>query len=284
MSQAKILDGKQLAAQIRQQIKQKTDARREKNLRPPGLAVILVGSHPASQIYVRNKRVACEEVGFHTLSYDLPENTSEAALCELIEQLNHDPAIDGILVQSPLPSHINEYHIIDTIRPDKDVDGFHPDTLGRLVQRRPVLRPCTAWGVVTLLEHYHLANKGLVATVVGASNNVGRPLALELLLMGATVTMCHRFTKDLITPIRQADLLVVAIGKPQVIQSEWIKPGAIVIDVGMNRRADGTLQGDIDFESAKHIAGWITPVPGGVGPMTIAILLQNTLLAAEQLH
>jgi len=281
---AQIIDGKTIAATLRQDIKQRVDLRLDKNLRPPGLAVILVGTDPASQVYVGSKRKACEEVGFKSLAYDLPASTSAEELLKLIDELNADETIDGILVQLPLPAHIPSETVIERIRPDKDVDGFHPYNIGRLSIRQPVLRSCTPRGVMTLLENTGVPIRGLDAVVVGASNHVGRPMALELLLAGCTVTVCHRFTKDLESHVRGADLLVVAVGKPSIVRGEWIKEGATVIDIGINRNEQGKLVGDIDFETARQRAAWITPVPGGVGPMTVATLLQNTIEAAESLH
>lgn len=281
---AQIIDGKATAAQVRQQIKQRVDQRLAAGKRPPGLAVVLVGDNPASQVYVGSKRKSCAEVGFKSLSYDLPDTTTEAELLALIEQLNQDPDIDGILVQLPLPAGIAPEIIIEAIHPSKDVDGFHPYNIGRLALRQPVLRPCTPKGVMTLLEGTGVALKGLEAVVVGASNIVGRPMGLELLLAGCTVTVTHRFTKDLEAHVRRADLLVVAVGKPNFIPGEWIKPGAIVVDVGINRLDDGKLVGDVAYDGASQRAGWITPVPGGVGPMTVCTLLENTLQAAEELH
>jgi methylenetetrahydrofolate dehydrogenase (NADP+)/methenyltetrahydrofolate cyclohydrolase len=279
-----ILDGKAIAARLRQKIAVEVQQRLSKGLRAPGLAVVLVGQDPASEVYVRNKRLACAEVGMLSFSYDLPATTTEAELLNLIDQLNVDPKIDGILVQLPLPKTMDENQILDRIHPDKDVDGFHPYNLGRLVQRRPLLSPCTPHGIMTLLEHTNENLAGKHAVIVGASNIVGRPMALELLLKKCTITVCHRFTKNLSELIGMADIVVVAIGSPGVIQSEWIKPGAIVIDVGINRAADGKIIGDIDFATAKTRASWITPVPGGVGPMTVATLLSNTLFAANELH
>ena len=281
---AKIIDGKAIAAQVRQNVKQRVDHRIKQGQRAPGLAVVLVGSDPASQVYVNNKRKSCAEVGFVSKSFDLPADTSEEALLELIDQLNADAEIDGILVQLPLPQHIDSEKVIERIDPNKDVDGFHPYNIGLLVQRIPKLRPCTPWGVMTLLEHTGEQIRGMDAVVVGASNIVGRPMGLELLLAGCTVTTCHRFTRDLEGKVRAADLVVVAVGKPNFIPGEWIKEGAIVIDVGINRLESGKLCGDVDFEGARRRAGWITPVPGGVGPMTIATLLQNTLYVAESLN
>jgi methylenetetrahydrofolate dehydrogenase (NADP+)/methenyltetrahydrofolate cyclohydrolase len=242
--------------------------------------VILVGDDPASEIYVRNKRTACEECGFVSVSHDLPHSTTQTELLSLIEKLNRDPAIDGILVQVPLPDHIDERKVIETITPEKDVDGFHPYNVGRLALRIPLMRPCTPYGVIKLLEHTDVAAKGRHAVIVGASNLVGRPMALELLLAGATVTVCHRFTTDLRPHVEQADILVVAVGKPGIVPGEWVKPGAVVIDVGITRMPDGKLKGDVQFEAARERASWITPVPGGVGPMTVAILMKNTLESA----
>ena len=242
-----------------------------------------MGSDPASEVYVRNKCRACEEVGILSRAYNLPKTSTEAALLALITQLNADPFIDGILIQLPLPPHIQTDAVLEQIDPKKDVDGFHPYNLGRLLQRRPHLRPCTPFGVMTLLANNQLSVEGLHAVVVGASNIVGRPMALELLLAKATVTLCHRFTKKLSEHLRTADIVIAAIGNPGIIQSKWIKPGAIVIDVGINRLPDGSLIGDIEFASAKERASWITPVPGGIGPMTVAMLLSNTCQAAGYL-
>jgi methylenetetrahydrofolate dehydrogenase (NADP+)/methenyltetrahydrofolate cyclohydrolase len=278
---AKILDGKAIAVDLRQQIKSRVDKRIAEGLRRPGLAVILVGENPASQVYVRNKRKSCEEVGFLSTSHDLPATTTQEALLALIDQLNADETIDGILVQLPLPDHINEESVIERILPTKDVDGFHPYNVGRLVLRMPVLRSCTPKGVMTLLERTGQKLEGLDAVVIGQSNIVGRPMALELLAARCTITVCHSRTKDLAEKARNADILVVAIGRAEYVPGDWIKPGAIVIDVGMNRNEEGRLVGDVAFEAAKERASWITPVPGGVGPMTIATLLENTLQAAE---
>ncbi len=281
---AQLIEGKAIAQSIRQQLKQKVAARQAAGQRIPGLAVILVGADPASQVYVGSKRKACEEVGFISRSYDMPDSTSEEELLALIDSLNEDAAIDGILVQLPLPEHIKESKVIERIRPDKDVDGFHPYNVGRLAQRIPVLRSCTPMGIMTLIKSTGIDTYGLDAVVVGASNIVGRPMTLELLLAGCTTTTCHRFTKDLKDKVSRADLLVVAVGKPGFIPGSWIKPGAIVIDVGINRLDSGRLVGDVDFDVACERASHITPVPGGVGPMTIASLLENTLFAAEQYH
>ena len=281
---AKIIDGKAIAAGIRQNVKQRVDHRLANGQRPPGLAVVLVGSDAASQVYVNNKRKSCAEVGFLSKSFDLPADTTEQALLDIINQLNADPEIDGILVQLPLPPHIDSEKVIERITPDKDVDGFHPYNIGLLVQRIPKLRPCTPWGVMTLLEHTGEDLRGKEAVIVGASNIVGRPMGLELLLAGCTVTTCHRFTKDLEGHVRRADIVVVAVGRPNFIPGQWVKAGAIIIDVGINRLDSGKLCGDVDFDAASQRAGWITPVPGGVGPMTIATLLQNTLYVAESLN
>ncbi|HED39571.1 MAG TPA: bifunctional methylenetetrahydrofolate dehydrogenase/methenyltetrahydrofolate cyclohydrolase FolD, partial [Chromatiales bacterium] len=270
---AKIIDGNAIASQIRQNVKQRVEKRLADGMRAPGLAVILVGQDPASELYVNSKRRDCAEVGFTSKSHDLPADTSEQTLLALIEQLNDDNTIDGILVQLPLPPQIDPKTVIETIHPDKDVDGFHPYNIGRLTQRTPLLRPCTPLGIMTLLEHTGRELHGMEAVVVGASNIVGRPMGLELLLAGCTVTTCHRFTKTTHEHVSRADIVVVAVGKPGIVKGEWIKPGAIVIDVGINRGADGKLIGDVDFDAAAKRAGWITPVPGGVGPMTRATLL-----------
>lgn len=277
---ARLIDGKAIARERRSALRQRISDRRQLGHRPPGLAVILVGDDPASRIYVRNKREACNEVGIMSRDYDLPTTTREDEILALINQLNADPDIDGILVQLPLPSHISEIAVIEGIDPIKDVDGFHPYTVGRLIQRIPVLRPATPYGVMTLLRHIGVPVKGQHAVVVGASNHVGRPLALELLLAGATVTVCHRFTRNLEQFVAQADILAVAVGKAGLIPGAWIKPGAVVLDIGISRLADGKLAGDVVYGEACERAGWITPVPGGVGPMTIAMLLENTLTAA----
>lgn len=285
---AQIIDGKGIAIEIKEDLKQRVEKRRQQNLRVPGLAVIKVGSDPASEVYVRNKRNSCEQVGIKSVAHDLPADTTQESLLELIDELNDDGSIDGILVQLPVPNHINSETIIERIHPDKDVDGFHPYNIGRLALRVPVLRPCTPRGVMTLLEKTLAKTKesikGKNVCIVGASNIVGRPMGLELLLAGCTVTTCHRFTKNLAKHVSEADILVVAVGKPGIVNSDWIKPGSIVIDVGINRLDNGQLVGDVDFETAKDIAGYITPVPGGVGPMTVATLLQNTVDAADDLH
>ena len=281
---AKIIDGKAIAQSVRHGVATKVQQRIAAGLRAPGLAVVLVGEDPASQVYVGSKRRACEEVGFLPRSYDLPVETDQQALLDLIDELNQDPTVDGILVQLPLPAHIDSTLVIERIQPDKDVDGFHPYNVGRLAQRIPALRPCTPKGIMTLIQHTGVDTYGLNAVIVGASNIVGRPMTLELLLAGCTTITTHRFTKDLESFVRQADLLVVAVGKAEFIPGEWIKPGAIVIDVGINRLADGRLVGDVAYAAAAERASFITPVPGGVGPMTVASLIENTLEACEQYH
>ena len=281
---AKIIDGKGIAARMREKVKQRVKKRIAQHHRPPGLAVILIGKDPASEVYVHNKRKACDEAGIVSHSHDLAADISQQELVTLIDRLNNNPAIDGILVQLPLPKHIDTETIIERIRPDKDVDGFHPYNIGRLALRIPVLRPCTPWGIMNLLHHTGETLEGKHAVVVGASNIVGRPMTLELLLVGCTVTTCHRFTTDLAKHVARADILIVATGKPGLIKGDWIKAGAIVIDVGITRGDQGKLVGDVEFDVAAGRAGWITPVPGGVGPMTVAMLLENTLFAAEKLH
>lgn len=277
---ARVLDGKRIADEVLDGIGQRVRARIQRGQRRPGLAVVLVGADPASSVYVRNKRRACEESGVMSIAHDLPQSTSERELLSLIDELNGDPRIDGILVQLPLPDQVRQSAIIDRIDPKKDVDGFHPYNLGRLAQRNPLIRPCTPYGVIRMLDAEGLSVRGLEAVVVGASNIVGRPMSLELLLMGATTTVCHRFTRDLAAEVRRAELLVVAVGKPGIIRGEWIREGAIVVDVGMNRLDNGHLVGDVEFAGARERAGWITPVPGGVGPMTVAMLMRNTLEAS----
>lgn len=278
---AQLLDGKSIAADLRQTIKVRVDTLLATGVRPPGLAVVLVGANPASQVYVRNKRTACAEVGFHSVMHELPDAASQTELLALIDQLNADPAIDGILVQLPLPAHLDETAVTERILPTKDVDGFHPYNVGRLVLRRPLLRPCTPKGIMTMLARTGRALEGLDAVVIGQSNIVGRPMALELLAARCTVTICHSRTSDLAAKARGADLLVAAVGHAHFVPGDWIKDGAIVIDVGINRGDDGKLVGDVDFAACAERAAWITPVPGGVGPMTIATLLENTLQAAE---
>ncbi|MEW8264814.1 MAG: bifunctional methylenetetrahydrofolate dehydrogenase/methenyltetrahydrofolate cyclohydrolase FolD [Candidatus Thiodiazotropha sp.] len=278
---AQILDGKAIAADLREQIRQRVEERAANGMRRPGLAVVLVGENPASQVYVRNKRKSCDEVGFHSVSHDLPASTGEDQLLALIDRLNEDEAIDGILVQLPLPEHIDEEAVIERILPTKDVDGFHPYNVGRLVLRMPLLRSCTPKGIMTLLAKTGQKLEGLDAVIIGQSNIVGRPMALELLAARCTITVCHSRTKELAQKARNADILVVAIGRGEFVPGDWIKEGAIVIDVGMNRNDQGKLVGDVNFAEASERASWITPVPGGVGPMTIATLLENTLQAAE---
>lgn len=281
---AHLIDGKLIAKQVRGEVATYVDSLKQAGKRVPGLAVVLVGSDPASQVYVSNKRKACEEVGFESRSYDLPADTDQTALLSLIDELNADEVIDGILVQLPLPAGLNPEEILERIHPHKDVDGFHPFNIGRLAQRIPALRPCTPKGIMTMIESTKRSLKGLDAVIVGASNIVGRPMSLELLLAGCTVTTCHKFTQDLKSHVQRADLVVVAVGKPNFIPGDWIKPGATVIDVGINRTPEGTLIGDVDFAKAQLNAGWITPVPGGVGPMTVASLIENTLEAYVKFH
>ena len=277
---ARLIDGKQIAVSLLADIKERVDERERHGLRRPSLAVILIGDDPASAIYVRNKTEACRRVGVTSVPHVLKTAPSETELLALITRLNEDEGIDGILLQLPLPAPLRPELFIERILPTKDVDGFHPYNMGRLAVRRPALRPCTPAGVMTLLNHTGVPLRGLHAVVVGASNHVGRPMGLELLLAGCTVTTCHRFTNGLRGHVEEADILVAAAGKPHLIPGDWIKEGAIVIDIGMNRLANGHLVGDIDFKEAEKRAGWITPVPGGVGPMTVATLLANTLAAA----
>ena len=279
---ATIIDGKAIAASVRREVREHSDRLASAGRRRPGLAVLLVGDDPASEIYVRNKRLACEECGLVSISHDLPHSTTQTELLSLIGDLNADARVDGILVQVPLPRHIDQRLVIEAIDPTKDVDGFHPYNVGRLALRSPLMRPCTPYGVIRLLERSGVRPKGKHAVIVGASNLVGRPMALELLIAGATVTVCHRFTRDLRDHVARAEILVVAVGKPGLIPGEWLREGAVVIDVGMNRLPNGKLVGDVDFESARERAGLITPVPGGVGPMTVAILMKNTLESALQ--
>lgn len=281
---AQHIDGKLIAKHVRQHVATQVEAIRSANRRAPGLAVVIVGSDPASHVYVANKRKACEEVGFVSKSFDLPASTEQNELLDLVDQLNIDEEIDGILVQLPLPAGLDAEQILERIHPDKDVDGFHPYNIGCLAQRTPSLRPCTPKGIMTLIESTKRKIKGLDAVIVGASNHVGRPMSLELLLAGCTVTTCHKFTRDLKSHIQRAEVLVIAVGKAEFIPGEWIKEGAIVIDVGINRLDDGRLVGDVEFSSAEKRAGWITPVPGGVGPMTVASLIENTLEAYVKYH
>jgi len=279
---ARIIDGKRIAGEFRREVRAGTDARAAKGLRRPGLAVVMVGDNAASAVYVRNKRRACEETGIVSVAHDLPASTGETELLALIDRLNADPAIDGILVQLPLPAHIGPTAVLERIDPAKDVDGFHPYNIGRLAQGMPVMRPCTPYGMILMLEREGLDAKGRNAVIIGRSNIVGRPMALELLMKGATVTVCHSQTRDLARHVGEADLVVAAIGKPNFVPGSWIRHGAIVLDVGINRLPDGRLVGDVDYDEAAKRAGWITPVPGGVGPMTIAALMKNTLEAAER--
>ncbi|KAF1003368.1 MAG: Bifunctional protein FolD protein [Luteibacter sp.] len=281
---ARILDGKRIAQELLEHIGCRVAKRVADGRRKPGLAVVLVGEDSASAVYVRNKRKACQQVGFESFGYDLPAETSQEELFALIDNLNADPAVHGILVQSPLPDHIDEDALVDRIDARKDVDGFQAVNVGRLALRRFGLRPCTPKGVMTLLGHTDSPVRGRHAVIVGVSNHVGRPLALELLIAGCTVTCCHKFTQDLKGFVGQADILVVAAGKPGLVKGEWVKPGAVVIDVGINRLDDGRLVGDVEFQPAAERASWITPVPGGVGPMTVATLMENTLEAAEALE
>jgi len=280
---AQLIDGKAIAAQLRNDVKKGVDARIEQGKRVPGLAVVLIGSDPASEVYVRNKHKACQDAGITSIAHNLDTDTSQDELLNLIDRLNTNPDVHGILVQMPLPNHIDPETVIERISPLKDVDGFHPYNIGRLAIRMPVLRSCTPYGVMTLLASTGQPIRGQHAVVVGASNHVGRPMMLELTLAGCTVTICHRFTQNLPEIVQQADILVVAVGKPGIVDGSWIKKGAVVIDVGINRTNDGKLVGDVDFEAAKQNAGWITPVPGGVGPMTVATLMQNTLEAANNI-
>ena len=274
---AQILNGNKIAAVLRDELAATVSARKAQGERPPGLAVILVGDDPASQIYVKHKIKDCAQVGYFSEFVELPASTSQTQLEAAVLALNQRPDIDGVLVQSPLPEHLHAQRIVELIDPRKDVDGFHPYNLGRLAVRKPALRPCTAKGVMALLEATGIPLRGLDATIVGASNHVGRPMGLELLLAGCTVTTAHKFTQDVRAHVRQADILVSAVGKPELIPGTWIKPGAIVIDVGITRSESGKLKGDIQFDAARQRASWITPVPGGVGPMTRVALLQNTL-------
>ena len=270
-----IIDGKQIAKELRATIADQVSTLG----RAPGLAVILVGDDPASAVYVRNKDNACKEVGFYSEKINKPEGITQVELLSEVERLNNDDKIDGILVQLPLPKHLDANLVIETISPEKDVDGFHSENIGKLMQNKPYLRPCTPKGVMTMLATTGIDLVGKNCVVVGASNIVGRPMAMELLNARATVTICNSKTQDLSGKIRQADVVVAAVGIPKMIQGDWIKKGAIIIDVGINRLDDGSLSGDVDFDSAKDKAAWITPVPGGVGPMTIATLLENTLTA-----
>ncbi len=279
---ARLINGKALAREVKEAVRSTIQESVAGGKARPGLAVVKVGEDPASAVYVRGKRLACEEVGINSFAYDMPQATTEAQLLALIDELNHDEQVDGILVQLPLPELIAKTSVIERIAPVKDVDGFHPYNIGRLAQRIPLMRPCTPYGVIRLLEHIGAPFKGQNAVVVGASNIVGRPMSLELLLTGATATVCHRFTADLEEHVSRADILIVAAGKPGLIPGHWVRPGSIVIDVGMNRLPDGHLVGDVDFAVARERAAWITPVPGGVGPMTVAMLMHNTLQASQR--
>ncbi|TLY52225.1 MAG: bifunctional methylenetetrahydrofolate dehydrogenase/methenyltetrahydrofolate cyclohydrolase FolD [Gammaproteobacteria bacterium] len=281
---ARLLDGKRIADELLDALRAQVDLRRARGADVPGLAVVLVGSDPASAVYVRNKRRACKHAGFHSRDYDLPTATTQQQLVELVDALNADPQIHGILVQLPLPPHIDTDAIVNRIDPRKDVDGFHPENIGRLALRQRGLRPCTSKGVMTLLAHTDRPVRGQNAVVVGVSNHVGRPLAFELLLAGCTTTCCHKFTRDLPAIVASADIVAVAVGRPGIVKGAWIKPGAVVIDVGINRLEDGKLVGDVDFATVSEVAGAITPVPGGVGQMTVACLLVNTLRAACAIH
>jgi methylenetetrahydrofolate dehydrogenase (NADP+)/methenyltetrahydrofolate cyclohydrolase len=278
---ARILDGRKIAGEVLDRVAAGVKARVDAGRATPGLAVVLVGADPASAVYVRNKRKACQQVGFKSFDFDLPAQTGEAELFALVDRLNADPAVHGILVQLPLPPHVNAAALIDRIDPRKDVDGFSAINLGHLALRRFGLRPCTPKGVMTLLGHTDRPVRGQHAVVVGVSNHVGRPLVLELLIAGCTTTCCHKFTQDLEHYVREGDIVVAAVGRPGIVKGEWIKPGAVVIDVGINRMQDGHLVGDVEFEPASERASWITPVPGGVGPMTVATLMENTLEAAQ---
>jgi methylenetetrahydrofolate dehydrogenase (NADP+) / methenyltetrahydrofolate cyclohydrolase len=282
--QAKIIDGKKIAANLQDKIKVEVEEMTAKGLRAPGLAVVIVGGNAASKIYVGKKRETCKKLGFISKDYNLPIDTSESQLLKLITDLNEDNTIDGILIQLPLPQHINPTKILEQIRPDKDVDGFHPYNIGRLAVGRPLHRPCTPKGIMTLLESTKVPLQGIEAVIIGASNIVGKPMALELLMQNATVKICHIYTQDIKSHIASADLVIAAAGVPHLIKGEWIKNGAIVIDVGINRLVDGKIVGDVEFETAAKHASWITPVPGGVGPMTVATLMENTLFAASKLH
>lgn len=276
---AQRLDGKAVSLALQQSLAKDVAGFVEAGQRPPGLAVILVGDDPASSVYVAHKQKACERVGIQSMTHHLPASTTMAEIEILIGQCNQNDAVDGILLQLPLPGNMKADALLDCIHPSKDVDGFHPHNMGLLLQRRPALRSCTPWGVMRLLAAYDIDVRGMDAVIVGASNIVGRPMALELLLARATPTVCHRFTKNLAEKVAQADLLVAAMGSPGVIQADWIKPGAILVDVGITRLPNGKLTGDLPFDQASERASWITPVPGGVGPMTVAILMENTVAA-----
>jgi methylenetetrahydrofolate dehydrogenase (NADP+)/methenyltetrahydrofolate cyclohydrolase len=278
---AVLLDGKAVAARVRAEVAARAAEFPARHGRRPGLAVVQVGEDPASSVYVRNKRKSSAEAGIESFAHDLPATTPEAQILALVHALNHDERVDGILIQLPLPRGVNADRVMDAVDPAKDVDGFHPVNTGLLAQKRPRLRPCTPYGVVRLAQAYGIGLTGLRATVVGASNIVGRPMALELLLARSTVTVCHTGTRDLRAEVERAEVLVAAVGKAGFVPGEWVRPGAAVFDVGINRGPDGKLVGDVEFEVASRRAGWITPVPGGLGPMTIAMLLSNTLDAAN---
>ena len=278
---ANIIDGKAISAQIREEIAEKVKTYNEKTGLRPGLAVIIVGENPASQVYVRNKKKACEQVGFNSWVYEMPESTTQDELNALIDKLNGDPGVHGILVQLPLPKHLDEEEVILRIKPEKDVDAFHPYNVGRITIGDPQFLPCTPAGIMELLKRSNIEISGKECVVIGRSNIVGKPMALLLLAENGTVTVCHSRTKNLKEVCRRADILVVAIGRADFVTADMVKEGTVVIDVGMNRNAEGKLTGDVDFESVSEVASYITPVPGGVGPMTITMLLQNTLTAAE---
>jgi methylenetetrahydrofolate dehydrogenase (NADP+) / methenyltetrahydrofolate cyclohydrolase len=278
---ARIIDGKAVAERLTAEVREKVAQRVAANRAVPGLAVVLVGDNAASQVYVRNKRKTTDGAGMRSFAFDLPVSVSEGDLLALIDRLNGDPSVNGILVQLPLPPQINVERVIERIDPRKDVDGFHPYNIGRLVLKMPILRPCTPYGCMRLLEETRETLVGKHAVIIGQSNIVGRPMALELLMTRCTVTVCHSATRELPSVVRDGDIVVAAVGKANFVQGAWIKEGAIVVDVGINRNAEGKLVGDVDFAGARERAGWITPVPGGVGPMTIAMLLANTLRAAE---
>ena len=281
---AQIIDGTSIAKKLQKEIALAIEERTNRGLRAPKLAVIMVGTHPAAKIYTDKKKKMCEALGILSKTYNLPKDVSEKVLLSLIESLNLDDSCDGILVQLPLPKHIHTNKVLEHIRPDKDVDGFHPYNLGRLAIGQPFLQACTPKGIMTLLKHTKIDLKGLHGVIIGASNIVGKPMMLELILVHCTVTICRSTTKDLSALVKQADLIVAAAGVPHLVKGDWIKKGAIVIDVGINRLPDGKVVGDVDFEVAKEYASWITPVPGGVGPMTVVTLMNNTLFAANALH
>jgi len=277
---AQIIDGKKIANILLDEVKQEIEKRSNLGKRHPCLAVILIGTNPASHVYVKNKKLACEKVGIKSISYDFDTSITEIDLLTLIKGINSNQDIDGVLIQSPLPDHIDDNKIINAINPKKDVDGFHPFNIGLLAIRQPKLRSCTPYGVIKMLKASKINLEGLDATIVGVSNNVGRPMALELLLEKCTVTSCHSKTKDLEGKVRQADLVVVAAGRQNLVRGEWIKKDAIVIDIGINR-INNKLVGDVEFDVASKKAAFITPVPGGVGPMTVATLMENTLTAQK---